>query len=384
MLIGIDAHAIGSRLTGNETYIRNLIPALAELDQEYRYVLFFTIPDAAETWRSRFPNVAVQLVHPGTPYLRIPFVLPWLARRLRIDLLHVQYIAPPRCPVPFVTTIHDISFEHFPEFFRQRDRLIFHRLIRNSAERARRVLTVSEFSRQDLVKTYGLDAERVVLTPNGLGRNFRPIPSSASRDATLARYGIADPYVLSVGNLQPRKNLVRLIRAFVALREQDDRFTAKLVFVGKKAWLYDEIFQAARASRFGAEIQFTGYVAEEDLPAIYSAARIFVYPSIFEGFGLPVLEALGCGAPVATSNSSSLPEVAGDAAIAFDPLDERALREAMAQLWHDRELSARLRIAGPDRARRFTWRETARLTLAAYQHAVGLDATSPPPVGALS
>lgn len=371
MRIGIDAHAIGGRLTGNETYIKNLIPALARRDQKNQYVLFFTQSEAAGDWRNRFPNFDVQLLRPETPYLRIPLVLPARVWRLRLDLLHVQYTAPPLCPAPFVTTIHDLSFEHYPHFFTRRERFLFHYLIRNTARRARRVLTVSEYSRQDLIRTYGLEAERVVLTPNGVEAHFRPVPPSPERDALLLRYDIDRDYVLSVGNLQPRKNLTQLIRAYLKLREQDDKFDGKLVVVGQKAWLYHDIFREARHSRFGRDILFTGYVTDEVLPAIYSAARVFVYPSIFEGFGLPVLEAMACGAPVAMSHSSSLPEVAGGAAISFDPLDEEAVARSIARIWHDEALRARLRLAGPERAGHFSWDETARRTLEAYHSAVG-------------
>ena len=210
------------------------------------------------------------------------------------------------------------------------------------------------------------------MTPNGLAQEFRAVPASPARKEVLNRYGLEDGYLLSVGNLQPRKNLVRLIHAYLRLRERRADFTPKLALVGKPAWLYHDIFRAARDSRYAADIHFTGYVAETDLPAIYSAARLFIYPSIFEGFGLPVLEAMGCGAPVAVSNSSSLPEVAGGAAVTFDPLDESAMMGAIERIWQDPDLSARLRIAGPERARQFSWRETARLTLGAYQRAVGM------------
>lgn len=371
MLIGIDAHAIGSQLTGNETYIKNLIPALARSDPDTHFVLFFTREQTAREWRDRFRNVRVHVLRPATPYLRIPISLPISAHRLRLDLLHVQYIAPPFCPMPFVTTIHDISFEHFPRFFTKHERVMFRWLIRDSARRARSVLTVSEYSRQDLMRSYGLGPERLVLTPNGVAENFRPIPASPERDKRLRRYGIDSGYLLSVGALQPRKNLSRLIGAYLRFRERDEEQACKLVVVGKKGWLYKDIFRSARHSRFVDDIIFTGYVADDDLPAIYSAASAFVYPSIFEGFGLPVLEAMACGVPVATSNCSSLPEVAGDAALSFDPLDEDAMTQSISRLVRDEALRERLRKSGLERAKKYSWDETARLTLNAYRAALG-------------
>ncbi len=367
MRIGIDAHAIGSQTAGNETYIKNLIEALAALDAENEYVLFFTHPEAARSWQGRFPNFRVCLVRPHTRYVRIPLSLPLAAWRMGVDLLHVQYVAPPVCPVPFVVTIHDLSFEHLPQFYTPRERWLFQRAIRYTAQRAAKILTVSEYSARDILAMYRVPSDRVVVTPEGVSPHFAPVRESERLQAVRARYGIAREYILSVGSLQPRKNLVRLIQAYIHLRRRDEEVEHQLVIVGKKGWLYGDIFRAAQQSPFSRDILFTGYVPEEDLPALYSGATVFVYPSIFEGFGLPVLEAMACGVPVITSHSSSLPEVVGEAALMVNPYDERAIEGALAQLLWDEALRRELSERGLRRARQFSWRRTAELTLRVYE-----------------
>ncbi|RMG52492.1 MAG: glycosyltransferase family 1 protein [Acidobacteria bacterium] len=367
MRIGIDAHAIGSQSTGNETYIKNLILALAEIDRLNEYVLFFTRPEVARQWEGRFPNVRVQLIRPHTPYARIPVSFPLAMYRAGVDLIHVQYTAPPFCHKPIVVTIHDLSFEHFPQFFTPRERFFFRRTIPHTARRAAKVLTVSEYSRRDIINTYRLPPEKVVVTPNGVGPEFRPTRDEERLQAVKKKYGIERPYLLSVGNLQPRKNLARLIKAYSRLREMVEDFRHQLVIVGKRAWLYRNILHEVNRSPYAGDMVFTGYVPESDLPDLYSGATVFVYPSIFEGFGLPVLEAMACGTPVITSNSSSLPEVVGEAGLMVDPYDEEAWARTILRVIEDRQLRNELAERSVQQAARFSWHRTAELTLAVYR-----------------
>jgi glycosyltransferase involved in cell wall biosynthesis len=269
--------------------------------------------------------------------------------------------------VPIVVTIHDLSFEHFPQFFTPKERFFFKRTIPATARRAIKVLTVSEFSRRDLIETYGLPPDKVVVTPNGVGSEFRPVRDDRDLEGLKKKYGIEREYLLSVGNLQPRKNLARLIKAYTRLRESVEEFRCQLVLVGRRAWLYKNIFHEAHRSRYAGDVILTDYVPEADLPGLYSGALAFVYPSIFEGFGLPVLEAMACGAPVITSNSSSLPEVVGDAGLMVDPFDEEALEKAMLRVVEDVHLRAQLSAQSVRQAAKFSWRQTAELTLAVYQ-----------------
>ncbi len=374
MHIGIDAHAIGAQQGGNETYIRNLIKSLAEVDGENRYTIYLANAGAAALWRdgfaNQFKNFTVRLLPPPTPLVRVPVFLAYELLRRPVDVLHVQYTAPPFCRVPVVVTIHDLAFEHLPETFTRRGSFQLKLTVRRTAKKAARIATVSEYSRQDLLRTYHLPPEKVVVTYNGIEPHFTPQPKSPGESSEIRqRFGIARDFLLAVGSLQPRKNLVRLIRAYAKLRNENENFTRQLVIVGRKLWLADEIFAEVQKQRWAEDVILTGYVADEDLPALYRSASAFVYPSLFEGFGLPPLEAMACGAPVVTSDTSSLPEVTGDAALLIDPHDEQSLANALIEVVNNKPLRASLREKGIAQAGKFTWREAAEKTLRLYREA---------------
>jgi glycosyltransferase involved in cell wall biosynthesis len=372
MHIGIDAHAIGARQGGNETYIGNLIKSLAEVDGDNRYTLYLANAEAAARWRAgftkRYPNFDVRLLPPPTPLVRVPVALELELRLRPVDMLHVQFTAPLFCPVPVIATIHDLAFEHMPETFTRRGSLQLKLTVRWTAKRAARIATVSEYSRQDLIKTYKLPPEKVVVTYNGIGPIFSPQPASGDEAQKLRhRFGIERAFILAVGSLQPRKNLVRLIRAYSELRSRLGDFNHQLVIVGRKLWLANEIFAEVKKQDWGRDVIVTGYVPDEDLPAFYRAASAFVYPSLFEGFGIPPLEAMACGTPVVTSNTSSLPEVVSDAALLIDPYDEQDLANALLRIVNDEKLRALLRERGFVQAKKFTWRNAAEKTLQLYR-----------------
>jgi glycosyltransferase involved in cell wall biosynthesis len=375
MHIGIDAHALGQRQAGNETYIGNLIKSLAELGGNNRYTLYLSNAEAAARWRTgftkQFPNFEVRLLPPPTPLVRVPVALEFELRLRPVDALHVQFSAPLFCPVPVIATIHDLAFEHMPETFTRRGSLQLKFTVRWTAKRAARIATVSEYSRQDLIKTYRLPPEKVVVTHNGIGPIFSPQPASDDEGLKLRqRFGIERDFILAVGSLQPRKNLVRLIKAYSELRRRLDDFKYQLVIVGRKRWLSSEIFAEVRKQDWGRDVIVTGYVQDEDLPAFYRAASAFAYPSLFEGFGIPPLEAMACGTPVVTSNTSSLPEVAGDAALLIDPYDDEGLANALLRIVNDEPLRALLRERGIEQSKKFTWRNAAEKTLQLYREAI--------------
>ena len=370
--IAIDAHSVGTGLAGNESYITNLIEALAGLDAVNRYTLYVTKRAAVERFEHRWPHVTVRRTWPHTPLVRIPLTLAAELRRRPVDLLHVQYTAPPLAPCAVVATVHDLSFEHLPETFKRRSRAQLRLTVRRTARSAARVLVPSEHTRRDICETYDLAPGRVAVTPLAAPAHFAPVGDEAELRRVRGLYGIEGDYVLSVGSIQPRKNLARLVGAYAGLRRARPQANLpKLVLVGKRAWLYGETLRAIRESGIGDLTVLTGYVSESDLPALYTGALCFVYPSYFEGFGLPPLEAMQCGAPVVAGDRTSLPEVVGRAGLLVDPFDEGALAAAIARLIDDGDLRARLRAAGLERARQFTWRETARLTLEAYERAAG-------------
>ena len=372
MHIAIDAHSVGAGLGGNESYIANLIEALAEIDTENRYTLYVTRREAVERFTNRWPHVAVRLTLPHTPLVRIPLTLSAELRRRPVDLLHVQYTAPPLAPCPVVATIHDLSFEHLPETFKRRSRAQLRLTVRRTARMARAVIAPSEYSRRDLIETYKLPPERVTVTPLSAAPNLAPVTDEGERRRVRELYGIKGDYILAVGAIQPRKNLVRLIEAYADLR--DARPQAKLpqlLLVGGRGWLYGETLDAVDLHSHDGDIRFTGYVREEDLPALYTDALCFVYPSYFEGFGLPVLEAMACGAAVIAGNRTSLPEVVADAGLLVDPFDRSELARAIGRIVDDESLRRKLRARGLERAREFSWRETARRTLEVYERAGG-------------
>ena len=368
MHIAIDAHSVGAGLAGNETYAANLVEALAEVDQESRYTVYVTRPAGVERFDGRWENVRVRKTLPHAPLVRVPFTLSAELRRRPVDLLHVQYTAPPLAPCPVVATVHDLSFEHLPETFKRRSWMQLRLTVRRTARRAAHLIAPSEFTRRDLIETYRLDPERVTAIPLAASPRFRPVEDAEEVGRARRRYGVGGEYVLAVGSIQPRKNLARLVRAYSLLRRERGRSNLpQLVLVGRQAWLYGETLKAIEEEGVGGSVILTGYVSEGDLPALYSGALCFVYPSYFEGFGLPPLEAMSCGAPVLTGNLTSLPEVVGDAGLAVDPFDEGALARALAKLIDDDALRAELRARGLQRARSFHWRDTARMTLQVYR-----------------
>jgi glycosyltransferase involved in cell wall biosynthesis len=374
--IAIDAHSVGAQLAGNESYAVNLIEALAEIDQTNLYTLYVTKPAAIDRFADRWPNFKVRQTLPHTPLVRIPLTLSAELRRHPVDVLHVQFTAPPFAPCPVVTTIHDLSFEHLPETFKRRSRAQLRLTVRRTARKAALILTLSEFSRRDIIATYAVDPERVIVTPAAAPTHFKPVADDPELKKFRERYGIGANYLLSLGSIQPRKNLTRLIEAYSWLRtaRPASQFP-QLVIAGKRGWLDDEVFRAAQQHGLNETVKFIGYVPEEDLPALYSGAMCFVYPSYFEGFGLPVLEAMQCGAPVIAGNQTSLPEVAADAALLFDPFDTRALGEALARVIDHPDYRAELRARGLKRAAEFSWIATARLTLKAYESAAASRST---------
>lgn len=377
MRIAIDAHAVGTGLAGNETYITNLIEALGELDTPHEFTLYVTKREAVERYQERWANFTVRRTLPHSPVVRVPLTLEAELRRRPVDLLHVQFTAPPFAPCPVVATIHDLSFEHLPETFNRRSWMQMRLTIRRTARRATHLITPSEYSRRDLVETYGIAPEDVTVTPLAPAPDFHPVNDENRLRRVRAHYGISGNCILALGAIQPRKNLVRLIKAYSILRRaRPEANLPQLVIVGKRAWLYAETLRAVEESGARDSIKLLGYVSEEDLPALYGGALCFVYPSYFEGFGLPPLEAMACGTPVIAGDRTSLPEVIGDAGILVNPFDENELAQAIARVIDDAAVRARLRVKGIARAQQFSWRATAQKTLEAYERAAAAQERS--------
>ncbi|MEW6223969.1 MAG: glycosyltransferase family 1 protein [Chloroflexota bacterium] len=341
----LDAHQLGRRQTGNETYVRELLRGLREVDQ-------LAITAAIETGVERTgvlaPPVATRRV-PANGFARLAS-LTLLARQLRPDVVHAIYFLPVLTGRPTVLTIHDISYERHPEFFSWKELLRNRAMIRGSARRATRIITVSEASRNDLIELYGVEPSRVSVVYNGVGPQFRPGPAGPVRPAFD---GSRPLRVLAVGTLQERKNLVRLLDAVRLIAPE---IAVTLRIVGPDG------YQAAaiRARLAGAaDTEILGWVDDEHLADEYRRADVLVYPSIYEGFGLPVVEAMACGTPVITSTGGSLPEVAGDAALIVDPLDVEAIAHAIRRVATEPVLAAELAARGLVRASDFSWDRAA-------------------------
>lgn len=372
MRIGIDAHFIGNQETGNETYTLNLIRSLAAVDPEpNNYSLYFTNTAAAAkpvVADSRFRN---RLLKPGNPMLRIPVVLPWEVKHRPVDVLHTHYTVPPFIPseTRTILTIHDISWEYHAELYSPGDLLRLKTTVPWSARRADRILAVSHSVKSALVKLYKLEADKIVVTPLAAGPNFYPREPASCWERVRAKYGIEGRYILFVGTMTPRKNLSRVVRA-VAWLHRHRGIKEKLLIAGPRTVGSGAFLSILHDLQLEKEVICTGHLNHEELPDLYSAAEVFVFPSIFEAFGLPTLEAMACGTPVIASNRPAFPEVAGDAALLVDPDDWKAIADAIERVLYDSALCEHLRAAGIQRARQFSWQATAARTLAVYQELV--------------
>ncbi len=364
--IGLDGDTLGRKRTGDESYLASLMRGLGRVDQRNDYVVY--VRDAGAV-RPTFPELtrfAFRTVRPRSIWLRQPFGFPWALRRKPVDVLHAQYFLPPLCPCPTVLTVHDISFAVHPEFFTLRDRVLLGALVPYALHRADRIITDVEFTRQEFVRVYGLDPARIHVIPLAADPRYRPLDRETCVRTVRERHKLEGDFILYVGTLQPRKNVDTLVRAYARFR-RDTGLRHKLLVIGKLKYRFGPVFEAIEQSGFADDIVFTGFVADEDLPAYYNAASLFVFPSRYEGFGLPVLEAMACGTPVVTTTSSSLPEVAGDAGILVDPSDDKAMSEAMARVFGEVNLAEQMRQAGLRQAALFSWDRTAAATLAVYE-----------------
>jgi len=305
------------------------------------------------------------------PPLRIAWehaALPLAARRDRLDLFHgTMNVLPRFLPCPSVVTIHDLAFLRWPQQVPARRYRYLSTAVRAASKRAAHIITVSEATKADAVELLGIDPGRITVAHLGVDSRFHP-PSEEDLLLFMTDQATDAPYILAVGNLEPRKNLPGLLRAFAQLAPDVPH---KLVLVGAEAWLTGEIHATLDRLRLGGRVRMTGFVSDDDLPLWYGAADLFVFPSLYEGFGLPVVEAMACGVPVVTSNVSSLPEVAGDAAVLVDPRDVDAIADGLCRVLTDADLSRRLRQSGRERAARFTWEETAARTVAVYREVAG-------------
>jgi glycosyltransferase involved in cell wall biosynthesis len=323
--IAIDAHAVGSRLTGNERYIHNLAQQLLEVDHQNDYFLLFSQRQARARWVNGHANMHTRLVS-ANPIWRLGVDIPRYLHKIHPHVFHYQYTGPLMPTGPEVVTIHDVSFEEYPEFFDPLMRLRLRLTVRRAVKTARRIITVSHFSKDAIVDLLRVSARKVKVIPNGVGPEFRPIHDEAAIQSCLDRYGIRRPYFLAVGDICRRKNQLALVQGFAQWAKRRRSNEHQLILVGKEGGEGEAVLaEAARQGLGDGRVLLTGYAAEEDLPCLYAGAELLINASLYEGFGLPLIEAMACGVPVIASRASCFPEVAADAARYMDPENPTAL-----------------------------------------------------------
>jgi len=378
MHIGLNAHLLSLAETyrgaGINWYIYNLLTHLPLVDRDNRYTAFlgdgqFTSP-GLELKLSRLPT--------SKPVVRILWeqvVQPFALRKEGVDLLHaLAFVTPLLSPCPSVVTIYDLSFLLYPESFERSKCFYLSLFTRLSARRARRIIAISQSTKRDVVRLLGVSPEKVEVVYCGIDEAFHPLaplpPQSWGERGAVAAFrskrGLPERFILFVGTIEPRKNVARLIEAFASLRTCE-LANLKLVIGGAKGWFYEDIFARVEELGLDSEVMFPGYIPVSELPLWYNAAELFVYPSLYEGFGLPPLEAMACGTPVVVANTSSLPEVVGQAGLTVDPLDVEGLAEAMRRALSDAGLRQEMRERGLQRARDFSWTKTAQETVQVYR-----------------
>ena len=367
--IGIDARLTYYQQAGISTYTRGLLAGMADLladDEEI--VVLLSRKDRGRPIEGRNYRIARLRTppHHRLEQLGLALELPWLG----LDVIHSPDFIPPlrrRCRA--VITVHDLAFLLYPHLLTAESQRYYGQ-IDVAVKSADAIIAVSENTKKDLVEKVGARPEKVVVIPEAASEDYKPIDSDVVRRQLERRFGLVPGFLLFVGTLEPRKNLPFLLEAYAALRarwQSSRNEVPRLVIAGRQGWLYDEVFKVVEQRGLAAHVMFLGAVSPEELVFLYNGARALVFPSLYEGFGLPLLEAMACGTPVIGANVSSIPEVAGDAALLFAPGDLDCLVGGLERLLLDNDLVMRLRDRGFARAGQFSWRHTAQETLALYR-----------------
>lgn len=375
MTIGIDIRVLapGAR-TGIEEYTLNLLAYLLPLNPNIKYKLFYNAFNKAQLnypWMT-LPNIELidfripnRALFAGMKYLNQPKI-DQLLRGVDVYFNPHFFTAPVSRNCRKVVTFHDLSFKRYPQYFSRRKRIwqIFLIDALKEARRANKIIAVSESTKSDLINLYHLRPEKIKIIYSGVGAQFKPIGGEQKIKNDLRRkYRLPDKFILYFGTIEPRKNIIGLIKAFEIFKNYANRSELKLVLAGALGWLYKDIVKTARASKYHQDIIFTGFIEERDKLYLYNLAELFVYPSFFEGFGFPPLEAMACGLPVIVSHNSSLPEVVGDAALMVDPYRLNEIAWAMNEILTNGATRARMIKKGFSQIQKFSWQKCAEETL---------------------
>jgi glycosyltransferase involved in cell wall biosynthesis len=368
--IGVDFHTFDGLFQGSRSHLLGLYREAVRRAPEYDFVFFCADPARLREADPAFAlhNVQCVAMAHASGLARLGWQLGWLRRRHRIDLLHVQYRMPLLPLGACAVTIHDTLFETHPQFFTAAFRRMARLTGRRSVKRAALLLTVSDFSRREIARLYGVDPLAITITGNGVDLSrFHPASVEGGDDARgagLVRALGAEPgqYLITVGRLEPRKNHLNLVRAYASLAQP----RPPLLIVGQRDFDHDPAFAEVQALGLAGEVRFLERVADAELPALLRHARLFVYPSFAEGFGMPVLEAMASGVPVVTSDTTALAEIAAGAALTAAPDDPQAIAAAIGRLLADGALRARLAARGLEAAAAHRWESSARSLLGAF------------------
>jgi len=369
MRVAIDARKLHD--FGIGTYIRNLLRTLARIDRDTEYVLLCH-PADLQVAGQLGPNFRAVLEPAGNYSIREQFHVPYLLLRERPDVYHApHYVLPPAVPCRSVVTIHDCIHLMFPQYLPNRAAYVYARaLMWAAAKRSDRILTVSESSKRDILHYFNVPPEKIDVVYNALDERFGAEPRPEEIARVRERFQLDGGFVLYAGNIKPHKNLVRLIDAFEGLR-RDGFEDLKLLIIGDEISRWPALRRAVHKYKLHKHVRFLGFLPDETLAVLYRLAAVFVFPSLYEGFGLPPLEAMASGTPVVTSNVSSLPEVAGDAAVLVDPYDAVAIKEGIKSVLTNPELAESLRRKGLQRAREFSWERSVARTREIYRQVSG-------------
>jgi glycosyltransferase involved in cell wall biosynthesis len=350
--IGVDFHVVDGILQGSRTHVLELFSLVIRMSPDIQFVFFLDGTELLRKFYPVFSEVNVELVRMpyAHPVKRLCWQLPKLQRKYRLDILHTQYILPIPSFCSGIVTIHDILFETHPQFFSSMFFLRSTVLMRLSARRASHVFTVSDFSKQAISSRYHIPLNKISVIPNGVDNN-RFFPGTKDQNIVERRGFPSKGYLLSVGRLEPRKNHVSLLRAYAQLKNK----TFPLVIIGQPHFRFEEIFQLVHVLDLDDHVHILRDVKDKDLPAFYRHAKLFIYPSWAEGFGIPPLEAMASGVPVITSNSTSIPEVVGNAGVLVDPNDIAALAKAMDHLVSSPQFYIEIQQRGLKQAKKFQW-----------------------------
>lgn len=366
--IGIDFHVVDGIFQGSRTHVLELFSEVIRISPDMQFFIFLENTDFLKKFSTVFsaPNVELIRMPHVNPIMRLCWQLPMLQAKYKLNILHTQYILPAPGFYAGVVTIHDVLFESHPQYFPFLFRLRSNILMRLSALFSRHIFTVSEFSRAEIMSRYKTPQHKISVIYNGFEKS-RFYAGDDGQEIVEKRGLISKGYLLSVGRLEPRKNYLTLIRSYARLLD----VKLPLVIIGQPHFGFDEVFQTIRKLNLENRIIVLSDIQDHELPAFYRHAKLFIYPTWAEGFGMPLLEAMASGVPVISSNTTSIPEVVGDAGILVDPNDFLALGNVIQRLLSDNQLYQEIKEKGFQRVKLFTWHESAQIVRKVYESIYG-------------